>query len=335
MSHTILLEPLEPFFFGGSQTFGRLGDENGGSYLARSEHFPQQSAVLGMLRKELMIQAGLLTRKIRGEWVDYPRKSKALALVGGEKFDFSATAPQDFGAIKSIGPLHIRRNGKRYFPRVALEKYGIRPNFDNPKAPLLEGYNQKEYKLFDYLYGIDDGKWLALDEVFESWESVGNRLGGEENALYRRIAYRFKQEGDAFAFELECEVPLSESIVSLGGDGSRFRLTVTESAPTLSTSLLPNGGLLLLSDCYIPLAEIRSHCRFAVTDEVSHSHLRGNRKSVQKRYGGQRFDKAIPRHFYRAGTIFFEPDETLVYTIEAQKNLVKIGYNHILKGESL
>ena len=58
MSHTILLEPLEPFFFGGSQTFGRLGDENGGSYLARSELFPQQSAVLGMLRKELMIQAG-------------------------------------------------------------------------------------------------------------------------------------------------------------------------------------------------------------------------------------------------------------------------------------
>jgi CRISPR-associated protein Cmr3 len=333
MSHTILLEPLEPFFFGGSQTFGRLGDENGGSYLARSERFPQPSALLGMLRKELMIQAGLLTRKIRGEWVDRSRKFEALDLVGGEKFDFSAVEPQDFGAIRSIGPLHIRRNGKRYFPWIALEKYGIRPSLDNPKAPLLKGYNPKEHDLFGYLYGIDDGQWLAMDLVFEPWESVGNRLGGEENALYRRIAYRFKEEGDTFAFDLECDVSISKSIVSLGADGSRFRLSVTDAAPAPSGDLLPSGWLLLLSDSYIPLKKIRDHCRFAVTDEVSHSHLRGNQKSVQKRYGGQRFDKASPRNFYRAGSLFFDPDETLVRAIETRKNLAKIGYNHILKGE--
>jgi len=70
MKYLVTLKPLEPFLFGGNQTFGRLGDKEAGNYLVTSRQFPQQTALLGMLRKELMTQAGLLTRKRRGEWVD-------------------------------------------------------------------------------------------------------------------------------------------------------------------------------------------------------------------------------------------------------------------------
>jgi CRISPR-associated protein Cmr3 len=87
MRYLITLKPLEPFMFGGDQTFGALGDKEAGSYLVKSRMFPQQTAVLGMLRKELMVQAGLLTRKLRGEWVDPQKKANAAELVGTEKFD--------------------------------------------------------------------------------------------------------------------------------------------------------------------------------------------------------------------------------------------------------
>ena len=106
MRYTVILEPLAPFFFGGERTFGKRGDERNGSYLARSEYFPQQSALLGMLRRELMIQHGLLTRKIRGEWGSEPHKAAAKKLVGGEKFDPDRKEAQDFGTGSGRLPLH-------------------------------------------------------------------------------------------------------------------------------------------------------------------------------------------------------------------------------------
>ena len=70
MRYKITLKPLQPYLFGGDNTFGEIGDKENGTYLVTSRFFPQQSAILGMLKKELMIQNKLLTRKIKGEWVD-------------------------------------------------------------------------------------------------------------------------------------------------------------------------------------------------------------------------------------------------------------------------
>jgi CRISPR-associated protein Cmr3 len=70
MKFKITLTPLEPFIFGGDNTFGKLGDKDGGTYLVKSRQFPQQSAILGMIKKQIMTQSEVLTRKVRGEWVD-------------------------------------------------------------------------------------------------------------------------------------------------------------------------------------------------------------------------------------------------------------------------
>jgi len=76
MRYKITLKPLEPFLFGGDNTFGKIGDKENGTYLVKSRQFPQQSAILGMLKKEMMIQDGVLSRKVRGEWVDKHLKNQ-------------------------------------------------------------------------------------------------------------------------------------------------------------------------------------------------------------------------------------------------------------------
>ncbi len=70
MKYLITLTPLEPFFFGGNITFGKFKDKEKSTYLVKSRYFPQQTALLGVIRKEMLIQEKFLTTKRNGEWVD-------------------------------------------------------------------------------------------------------------------------------------------------------------------------------------------------------------------------------------------------------------------------
>ena len=53
MKYKIDLKPIGTFFFGSDKKFGE-GDEV--NYFAQSSLFPQQTSILGMLRKEILVQ---------------------------------------------------------------------------------------------------------------------------------------------------------------------------------------------------------------------------------------------------------------------------------------
>ena len=321
-NYHITLKPLEPFFFGGMHTFGSLGDEQNGSYLAKSEYFPQQSALLGMLRREILIQAGLLSRKVRGEWVDKDKKEEAKRLVGSEKFCFNKEE-QNYGVIKAISPIYIQREATFFYPFNGYEKYKDIV-IEYKSAPLLKGYNPKEHYFFDWLSDEEKKCWCSYGDIFERYEMVGNRIGGKEDAFYKKIAYRLDKKS-SFAFDIACEFDLKSSIIHLGADRGAFLMEVSDMKDG-GYPLPQNDCIVLLSDSYIPLDNIEKYCSFAITEEVSHSHLQGNKKR-------QVFEKAEPKNFYKRGSIFFKPKKELIEAIESQKNLRKIGYNHYIKGE--
>ena len=54
-TYRIELKPVETFFFGGEITFGNFQN-----YLVKSNFFPQQTTLLGMVRKRLLDQYGLI-----------------------------------------------------------------------------------------------------------------------------------------------------------------------------------------------------------------------------------------------------------------------------------
>lgn len=97
----ITLTPLEPYFFGGELTHG----DGGANYFAKSNRWPQQSTLCGVLR-HLLFENG------------YSR--------GLHSFDPDAPHLNDYGHLLGLSPLFLARqsNGKTdYFLRQALDRY--------------------------------------------------------------------------------------------------------------------------------------------------------------------------------------------------------------------
>ncbi|MFK1829260.1 type III-B CRISPR module-associated Cmr3 family protein [Bacteroides fragilis] len=57
--YLITLTPMDWFFFGGERT---LDDGKSADYISHSNKFPQQSALLGMIRYQLLKQHNLLSQ---------------------------------------------------------------------------------------------------------------------------------------------------------------------------------------------------------------------------------------------------------------------------------
>ena len=318
MRYLVTLTPLEPFLFGGDNTFGKVGDKENGTYLVKSRKFPQQSAVLGMLRKEIMTQSGLLTRKVRGEWVDKYKKREASDLVGVEKFDMQSTKLQNFACIKSLGSIFLMQNQKRFIKKVDIDSYKFKDN-------LLKDYNPK-VDIYDNFIDIKSSEKLSSSDIFKEVEQVGNKTGGEENSLFKKTSYLLKDDFK-FAFYLECDYKLNNSTISLGADGSTFKLDITQSDKELDYQD-KNGYLTLLSDAYITLP-IKEHCKFAITSEISFQSLVNKKHSTQT----NEFKKSSKVFLYEKGSVFINPTDELIQNLN-NKNCQQIGYNLYSKGQN-
>ncbi len=320
MKCLVTLKPLEPFMFGGDQTFGTLGDKEAGSYLVHSRLFPQQTALLGMLKKEMMTQAGLLTRKRRGEWVDKQQKKNAVQLVGEEKFSMLKQEVQNFGAIKNISPIFLKQKEKRYIKKVDIDSY---PYVDGK----LEGYDSKK-DIYDNFISLDGAEKLSSEKIFKAVEQTGNKKGGEENSLFKKTSYMLVNDF-VFAFYVDVDFALESSMVTLGADRSAFSMHVETTEEKLQY-VDKKGYLTLLSDAYITVDIRDSNATFAITSEISHRNLK-NKKTATKKYDTV-FEKSETLYLYEKGSVFINPSDTLVDNLN-NKNLQQIGYNIYTQGE--
>lgn len=312
MKYLITLNPLEPFIFGGDNTFGKLGDEDEGTYLVKSRQFPQQSAILGMLRKEMMIHSNLLTRKVRGEWVDGYNKQNAKELVGVDKFDIKKQTIQDYGKLKEISPIFLMGSDKnKFIKKVDIDNYEYKDN-------LLVRYNPKE-DIYDNYVSIDNTKKLKSADIFKPIEQTGNKKGGEDNSLFKKTSFILK-ENFKFAFYITCDYKLTNSIVTLGADRSSFKMSVEKSNDALEYQD-KKDYLTLLSDALITLP-IKEHCDFAITSEISFRNLQ-NKKHVTKH---SKFEKSDTIYLYEKGSVFINPTDELIKNLN-NKNCQQIGYN--------
>jgi CRISPR-associated protein Cmr3 len=334
MRYLVTLTPLEPFLFGGDTTFGQYANKEEGSYLVHSTHYPQQSALLGMLRKEFMIQAGCLTRKRRGEWVDKGLKQSAKDLVGSERFDIKKRAKQNFGTIEQISPIFLLQEGKRYIKKVAIDNYIYSRGLLKKRFPKDEDnpyYTDKD-KMYDNYICLDEERCLEADNIWKSVEQIGNKKGGEENSLFKKTSFLLK-DGFKFAFYLDTKDELNKSIVMLGADRSSFKMEVLETTDALRYE--SQDYITLLSDAYIPepLA-----CEFAITSELSYRQIIGLRSSMTKNEKAFKnnlsnpFQKSKRIFLYEKGSVIFKPSVELLDSLN-NKNLQQIGYN-IFAGEA-
>ena len=258
--HTYLvkLTPLEKFFFGQKHKFN---DDDSVNYYLRSARFPQQTALLGLLRYQYLQHAGseiYADNKI----IDWKR---ADTLVG--PFSFNPKADNKFGQIQSLSPVFLidTQGGEdgsiRYFP------IGRRYQQSNDGASYevlqldkdgkcLEGYCPKSS--LPQMWASAKGKPISEDDFFgedcrvgvraEKWKK--DKEKPDEYGFFYQEFCRFKNkrciiskdsEGKdcvqethqclSFAFYYTCseknKLPASE-VVFLGGERQPFFMEVEE-----------------------------------------------------------------------------------------------------------
>lgn len=341
--YLILFKPLEAFFFGGEVTFGDGITQN---YLVKSNPFPQQTAILGTLRKELLIQKGYLRLKKNGYILDMSKKTEIENLIGPESFDIS-NGRQKFGVIMGLSPVFLTRegpSGRQFYvqapmdlledgSRLALPEDPIfgRSNIcwhKKEEIPLMQGYEAKT--------GIPDqfmdstGGLLPLNKVFIPVERIGITKGKEglteENAFYKQTAYRL-EKGFAFACIADIEEELKSELVFMGADRSAFMIEVEKFTQTFcevfqNINPNPDERIVFLSDGLVA-QETYELCRFAITQTVSFRNIRSST-------GNYSFRKESRLHtFLKRGSVFFPKDKTRGQIKQDLGNLrlQAIGYN--------
>ncbi len=330
MKYLITLKPLEPYFFGSNLTFGKLGDKDNGSYIAKSNYFPQQSTFLGLFRK-------IIIEEVK----DY---EKAIKLVGGSKFFIKSRDDEklNFGAIKEISNLFIKKDKEFYIPLRDIfsfkiekdEEYLIKEYKTKGKNRKLEPYkskNEKNIKLFNFI--LD--KSFDLKEAFKEVEMVGNSKKEKDNAFFKKIAidmcecFSFAyivEFNNRYEFELE---KLDNKIVNFGGDRSKFLLNIkkdfeledfTYALKKKLDEITDKEYIYLLSDSYINI-NIKKHCDFAITKEKPFRYLSKSKKN--------RYLKSKQFYFYEGGGFFLDYDKKLEESLN-KSYLQQIGYNKFI-----
>lgn len=260
--YLITLTPMDWFFFGGERT---LDDGKSADYISYSNKFPQQSALLGMIRYQLLKQHNLLSQFPYKE--NNPTEKEMIkALIGEQSFRMTERKADSLGlgVIKQISPLMLveckNDTSPRsiYLPLPLDDGYKVSFNetssadrvFYNgiecpiPNVYLASGEQDSDIqeKFFDhktynnYLFWCTQEnnqiKKLLSDEIWISKMQIGitkHVEEGENNdkSFYKQEFLQLKKTFMyAFYITLSEESELSSDIIQLGGQRSVFRMEV-------------------------------------------------------------------------------------------------------------
>lgn len=267
MSYTYMvrLKPIDAYYFGGEKT---LGEGDAQNYYVKSNRLPQVSALVGLIRYEVLRQNNLLS-------YDPKQKDKLKEverLIGRQGFSMDEDGPETFGIIRKLSPLFVEnRQERRFYTPLPLDD-GVKVSLLEEKCSFsatstqalvtdLEGYDPKTYG--NYRYWVSgDGHKLDADEIFYTREQVGITKNGkpenEKDAFFKLVLMGLN-EAFNFAFLLETSERIGEvsrGLCALGGNRSIFRMDLTKLEKPFDfceyfQGLKREGRLLLLGDAYL------------------------------------------------------------------------------------
>jgi len=337
------------------QTFGSGEQAN---YFVKSNFFPQQTGILGLLRYELLLQNGLLS----------VGKSKKLSpdakdLIGPKSFHINGNNSLiDFGAIEALSTLFIMDENKQKIlpapfdicPTPQYQTYKIKTlNKSRSNLKFETGY--KEAVSLNYInkhnepdsYSEKDGiqhKFLNdekelfnYDDFFIEVQKIGIHKAGDDKSFYKQTKLQLKK-GYAFACYATLNVPadkqFNSNTIFMGGDKSAFEMEVTDidvfKKPVYNASVFDNSGdfnkLILTSPAYVDKS-IYDNCMFAITEQQSFRFLQTTVDETDSYYNmsSDKSKKSAPYkseqfNLLKAGSVFYYNDEQL---LDLEKELNK------------
>lgn len=334
--YIVRLTPVGSYFFGGETTFGDGKNQN---YLVRSCILPQVSAVLGVLRYEILRRNNLLET---GAENDAEKKEKWPEYIG-KPFNIEAPAAL-YGQIKEISPIFIERKSDGILFTPCPVDWGYDVIFKNDEKvsylgkenpqPLIteQGTNTicdfKHYDNWKKWIGTD-GKTIDADKIFINDERVGiNKLDSSsdrDKAYFEQTQIRLS-DGYHFCFSVTMSEKLDEKpvFVQMGGNRSVFKMELESADVDLVgkfREVLPRDGrLLLLGDAWIK-SEERENYDFIWGERIVNRYI----SNIHK-WNGNRSETML-YHLLGRGSVIYANDEKLTELKEKDDNLSKVGLN--------
>ena len=262
MYYKITLKPLDNYFFGTNKKFYRKKDKTQNertNYNIDSYKWPQQTSLLGMLRKQILIWNGEF--KANGE---YSNLKTIKYLIGENGFQLSeeptSLKPEErYGVIKKISPVFLEQDGQTYtegpFDIANMvesenspeEKKGANIKLNESvsaaiKEISLNGKQRKNYVISDYNsksgFGetyVQLGEPLYLIKTKKDFFQASTMLQvkiqkNQETELFRKEKYNLKSK-TVFVFYAEIDnlnITSKKEIVFIGGDKSAFELEISK-----------------------------------------------------------------------------------------------------------
>jgi CRISPR-associated protein Cmr3 len=291
-NYLIKLTPLGPFFFGGKK---RSEAETETDYYLKSRFFPQQTAVLGMLRQELLMQNKVFP-------LNEKNREKTAQLIGQNSFNPEEKEnEQDFGVIREISPLFLVKEEKKdhknktSYYHTAPRDHGL-VLIEKDKNYYFKDYNPKN-RPRQLIAHDAPGKGIDMDKFFRPYQQVGIKkdktgIPGDD-AYYKQIFYRLVSEDHreneaptgskvslAFFLRLDTrwgdnssETRLESNIIFMGGERSAFKMDLVSppgyseaaSVQTLFAGTLPDflphccfAKIILTADAFIEPAKLNN-----------------------------------------------------------------------------
>lgn len=346
--YQIQLTPVEAYFFGGEKHWKNPNTGNDEmDYFSKSELYPQQTALLGVLRYYLLMKFQLLDPFKRD------RVAEANELIGVKSFDFSPNGPtslavQNYGKIKKLSPLFFRKDNQLYL---------IEPLYDDLKLMVANG--QYQFKNFspkkDYerhLINIRDATKVRFfedtkngnnkDFVFFPINTIGNKKGKkgitENDSFYKQTRYQLNK-GWSFNSEVEidCEFEDDSVLLPFGAERQIFSLLITkiEVESNLEVPIEPKSlpAIYCISDCFVS-EKVWNHVVFAANEAVSFRSLKSSTSTTNYSVFSKKKHLSTKYNLLKRGSILYFESGDKRNQAESHfrnNNAEKIGFNKIQK----
>lgn len=387
-NYLIKLFPIGKFFFGGDMTFSvgmtvPKNEDNNlsekdikqvefnsrySNYIIKSEKFPQQTTLLGMLRF-------LLLRNNKSLFSDNQivsdKKGEIAKLIGQSSFtsqndgsennygkikkispcflmfhdDIYTRLPMDYGLEKIVLSNDQSKSNVCYYNDKKLNLSTIIAKTDNENRPIY--YSAKEGGIPNYYCSnIANSSIFEEDEIFIKDQRIGisrNIDTGitEDNALFKQVNYRL---ADGYCFALYASIDedilsYSNEIVSLGADSSQFSIKIEKldtfpEIPIIKTDVCVEGGeykVVLKSPALVDKTIVFD---YAIAETIPFKYMKTNINYNPEDYHrvSGKIDHSDRVVLYQTGSVFYfiskDKADAFVKGLNIHNDYRQIGYNY-------
>jgi len=309
----IKLHPESMFFFGGEQ--GITAD-----YFLKGSFIPQQTALLGLLRHQILLQNNLMKgNKIINDVV-------ASEWIGDKSFDFSVLK-QVFGKISGISQCFIVNSENKYLPYFHEYISDIKKAEENYYFP---AHDPKKH--YDSRWkSISGNQYLDESSCFTELERIGvdkDYSGKTQNKSFYKQVWMKMKTGLSFGFyaTFSDEVVLKDADVTFGKESAPFKMEVVDQELQLFDDQQNSNGILLLSDAYSKL-DLSELCDFSISSVVPFRNLKNVTSANHTFYSRHKSENRL--QLYQRGSVFASSNnlDAIRTELEAYTNFQAIGYN--------